>query len=148
MKKNTVKGFLGVAVMLLASLGFVGSAVAQTADATIEIKQWKVGFIVGVGGGGGTVKYMGKSYPISIKGLRVGATVGIASADMVGDVFNLKTIKDIEGTYTAAQAAIAIAGGKKVWTLKNQNGVELKLSGTQIGVELALDVGGMELKLK
>jgi hypothetical protein len=66
----------------------------------------------------------------------------------VGDVHNLKNLKDIEGTYSAAQAAIAVGGGAKTWTLENQNKVTLKLKGKQVGIEVALDVGGMELKLK
>ena len=150
MKTKMIKELIIVAVVLLISLGWTGSALAQsgTPDAKIEIKQWKVGFIVGVGGGGGTLTYKGKSYPLSISGLRVGATVGVATADLVGDVHNLKTLKDIEGTYSAAQAAIAVGGGVKVWTLENQNGVTLKVKGKQIGVELALDIGGMKLKLK
>ncbi len=150
MKTKMVKELIIVAVVLLISIGMAGSALAQsgTPDAKIEIKQWKVGFIVGIEGGKGTLTYKGKSYPLSIKGLRVGATIGAATADLVGDVHNLKNLKDIEGTYSAAQAAIAVGGGAKTWTLENQNKVTLKLKGKQVGIEVALDVGGMELKLK
>lgn len=139
-----------IAVVLLISLGWAGSTLAQsgTPDAKIEISQWKVGFIIGAGGGGGTLTYQGKSYPLSLHGLRVGATIGASTADLVGDVHNLKNLKDIEGVYSAAQAAIAVGAGGKVWTLKNKNGVTLKLKGKQAGIELALDIGGMELKLK
>ena len=145
-----INRFFVIAVVLLVSLGWAGSTLAQsgTPDAKIEISQWKVGFIVGVSGGKGTLTYKGKSYPLSIDGLRVGATAGIATADLVGDVHNLKNLKDIEGTYSAAQAAIAVGGGAKAWTLENQNKVILKLKGKQVGIEVALDVGGMELKLK
>ncbi len=142
--------FFVIAVVLLVSLGWAGSTLAKsgTPDAKIEISQWKVGFIVGVSGGKGTLTYKGKSYPLSIKGLRVGATVGVAGADLVGDVYNLKNVKDIEGTYSAAQAAIAVGGGAKAWTLENQNKVTLNLTGKQVGLEVALDIGGMKLKLK
>jgi len=150
MKTKMVKELFVIMVALLIGLGWAGSTLAQsgTPDATIEIKQWKVGFIVGVSGGGGTLTYKGKSYPLSIEGLRVGATIGAATADLVGDVHNLKNLKDIEGTYSAAQAAIAVGGGAKTWTLENQNKVTLKLKGKQVGIEVALDVGGMELKMK
>lgn len=149
MKTKMIKEIFIIAVVLLVSLGWAGAALAQsgTPDAKIEIKQWKAGFIIGVGGGDGTLTYKGKSNPLSISGLRVGATVGVATADLVGDVYNLKTLKDIEGTYSAAQAAIAVGGGAKVWTLENQNGVTLKLSGKQAGIELALDIGGMKLRI-
>jgi len=150
MKTKMFRELFVIAVVLLVSLGWAGSTLAQsgTPDAKIEISQWKVGFIVGVSGGKGTLTYKGKSYPLSIKGLRVGATIGAATADLVGDVHNLKNLKDIEGTYSAAQAAIAVGGGAKTWTLENQNKVILKLKGKQVGIEVALDVGGMELKMK
>ena len=150
MKTITFKKLYVIAVILLISLGWAGSAIAQsgTPDAKIEIKQWKVGFNVGVEGGKGTLTYKGKSYPLAIDGLRVGATVGVAAADLLGDVHNLKKLKDIEGTYTAAQASVAIGGGGKFWTLKNKHGVILKMSGKQVGIEVALDIGGMNLKLK
>ncbi len=99
-------------------------------------------------GGKGTLTYKGKSYPLSIKGLRVGATAGIATADLVGDVYNLKNAKDIEGTYSAVQASIAVAAGAKSWTLENQKKVTLNLTGKQVGLEVAFDVGGMKIELK
>ncbi len=125
-----------------------GGAAEPEPDAQIEIKQWKVGFILGGGGGEGTLIYQGKSYPLKIDGLRVGALAGIAKTDLTGSVFNLTKLEDIEGTYTAGEAAIAIAGGGKAWALKNSKGVVLKLSGKQLGIEVALDVAGMSVKLE
>ena len=150
MKTKMVKELFVIAVVLLVSLGWAGSTLAQsgTPDAKIEISQWKVGFIVGVSGGKGTLTYKSKSYPLSIKGLRVGATAGIATADLVGDVHNLKNVKDIEGTYSAAQVSIAVGGGAKSWTLENQKKVTLNLTGKQVGLEVAFDVGGMKIELK
>ena len=116
---------------------------------TIELIQWKVGFIIGGGGGSGTLHFQGKSYPIGIKGLRVGAVIGVARADIKGDVYHLTKAEDIEGNYKAFQAGGAFAGGPtKYWELKNDKGVILRLSGAQAGLELALDYGGMWLKLK
>ena len=117
-------------------------------DATLEIKKWKVGFILGGGGGKGKLIYDGEEHRLKISGLRIGAIVGIAHADLIGDVYNLTKPEDIEGTYTAVGAAIAIAGGGKVWKLKNSKGVVLKLEGKQLGIELALDVGGMSITLR
>jgi hypothetical protein len=150
MKRKIGKKLFVITVVLLISIGWVGPTLAQsgTPDAKIEISQWKVGFIVGVSGGKGTLTYKGKSYPLSIEGLRVGATAGIATADMVGDVYNLKNVKDIEGTYAAGQASIAVAAGAKSWTLENQNKVTMNLTGKQAGLEVAFDLGGMKIKLK
>lgn len=141
-----------IAVILLVGLVFAFSSPVLSADpepsGTIDIKKWKAGFILGIGGGGGTLKYQGKSYPIKIGGLRVGAIVGVAHADLTGTVYNMKQLSDIEGTYLAGEAAIAVGGGGKVSVLENNKGVVLKLKGMQVGIEIAIDVGGMSIKLK
>ena len=137
--------------MALALLTFSAFAESHTKDepvATIEIKQWKVGFIIGGGGGSGELKFEGKSYPLDITGLRIGAMAGIAKADLTGDVYHLTEPKDIEGGYTAAEAGIAVGLGGDAWALKNEKGVVLKLSGSQKGIEIALDLSGMTITLK
>ncbi len=116
--------------------------------AKIEIKKWKVGFILGGGGGKGKLIYQDDEHWLKISGLRIGAVVGVAHADLLGDVYNLTKPEDIEGSYTAVGAAIAITGGGKVWKLKNSKDVVLKLEGKQLGIELALDVGGMSVTLR
>jgi hypothetical protein len=91
---------------------------------------------------------LGKDYPLSIGGISLGATIGVSKAEFVGDVFNLSAPEDIEGVYSGAKAGLAIAGGAKTAVLKNSKGVELKVSGEQIGVELTLDLNGMDVRLK
>ncbi len=115
--------------------------------ATIEIKNWNVGFIVGYGGGKGKLHHDGKSYPLKISGLRVGAAVGIAKANLSGDVYNLTKPEDIEGDYSAGAASAAVIAGGKVWSLENDKGVLIKVKGTEKGLELALDISGMTIKL-
>ena len=150
MKMKNVKRLNIIAIVLLVCLVWACSAFAQsgTPDAKIEIRKWKAGFIVGVGGGSGTLTYKGKSYPLTIRGLRVGATVGVSSVDLVGAVHNLNNVKDIEGTYSAAQAALAVVEGAKVWRLENDKKVTMTLKGKQTGLEIAFDVGGMQIRLK
>ena len=148
-KKLAIFWLPAIALAVLAFPVFAGSHTKKAEPvATIEIKQWKVGFIAGGGWGGGELKYKGKAYPLKIKGLRVGAVAGVAKTDLIGDVYHLTKPEDIEGTYTAGEAAIAIAGGGKVWALKNSKGVVLKLSGKQLGIEVALDVAGMSVELE
>ncbi len=137
-----------IALVVLTFPAFAGSHMEEEPVAKIEIKQWKVGFIAGGGWGGGDLKYQGKSYSLKIKGLRVGAVAGVAKTDLLGDVYHLNKPEDIEGTYTAAEAAIAVAGGGKVWALKNAKGVVLKIEGKQMGIEVALDIAGMSVELK
>ena len=67
-----------------------------------------MGFIVGVGGASGVVRYHGADYPIDVSGLKVG-TIGINSYDVSGRVYNLRHLSDIEGSYAAGEAS-ATAG--------------------------------------
>ena len=127
----------------------ISTASAQTKpDATIEFHIFKAGFIIGGSGGSGTLVYQGKSYPLNIGGVSLGATIGISRAEMVGDVYNLKSLDDIMGTYTAAQAGFAVAGGNKVADLRNAKGVQIKARGKQIGLSLEADLSGLQIELK
>ncbi len=116
-------------------------------SATIKIKNWNVGFIVGYGGGKGKLHHDGNTYPLKIKGLRVGAAVGIAKANLNGDVYNLTKPEDIEGDYSAGAASAAVIAGGKVWSLENKKGVIIKVKGSEKGLELALDISGMTITL-
>jgi len=142
--------FIGTAATLIvvaATMLFVDVAAAAPSG-TIEFTLYKAGFIVGGSGGKGTLKFKGKQYPVSIGGVSLGATIGASKAELIGEVYNLKSPSDIEGTYSAGQAGVAVAGGVKVFDLTNSKGVELKVKGKQVGLEVALDLNGMEVSLK
>ena len=59
---------------------YSGSHAKETPSATMEITNWNVGFVLGYGGGRGTLSFEGKSHGLKIEGLRVGAAAGIAKA--------------------------------------------------------------------
>jgi len=121
---------------------------AQTGTTgTVRIQIVKAGFIVGVGGGKGTLTFNGKSYPLSIGGVSVG-TIGVATVNLEGTARNLRTAADIAGTYGAASASVAIVGGGKVATLKNEKGVVLEVHGVQLGLEASLSLSGMTIALQ
>src|SRR6516225_5264303 len=121
---------------------------AQTGTTgTVSIQIVKAGFIVGVGGGKGTLTFNGKSYPLSIGGVSVG-TIGVATVNLQGTARNLRTAADIAGTYGAASASLAIVGGAKVAKLKNEKGVVLELHGVQLGLEASLSLSGMTIALQ
>lgn len=139
---------LRASFFVLMSLALLVAAPAQAGSGSIRFNLYKAGFIVGVSGGKGTVTFQGKRYPISIGGVSLGATIGASKAELVGTVENVSDIHDIEGTYTAAQAGLAVAGGGKAAQLQNSNGVVLKVKGRQIGFEFSVDLSGMELRLR
>jgi hypothetical protein len=123
-------------------------AAAAAKPATIRIQLYKAGFVVGVSGGSGMLHFNGHRYPLSIAGVSLGATVGASRADLVGNVYNLREAADIQGTYSAAEAGAALAGGSKVARLKNSQGVILEVHGKQIGLILSVDLSGMQISFK
>jgi len=133
---------IGAAVML------TGAPSQSNADTgSVRLKVTKVGFIVGVGGGSGTLTFKGRQYRLSLSGVSAG-TIGVAGADLVGTATNLRVAQDIAGTYSAASAGLAVAGGAKVVTLQNAKGVVLQLQGRQVGFEASLSLSGLTISLQ
>lgn len=107
----------------------------------------KVGFIVGVGGGSGTLTFKGKQYKFRVGGASAG-TIGVAGMELAGTATNLQTAADIAGAYSAASAGVAVAGGAKAATLQNSKGVVLQLQGKQVGFEASLSLSGLTITLQ
>ena len=104
------RGMLATIILAL----FAATAAPGIADAktgTVRIQILKAGLIVGMSGGKGTITVDKKSYPLRIGGVSFGATIGASKADLVGRAYNLTNVSDIEGTYTAMEAGLAVAGG-------------------------------------
>ncbi|MGO4387820.1 hypothetical protein AB4Y85_09810 [Microvirga sp. 2YAF29] len=118
------------------------------ATGTVHIEIAKAGFIVGVGGGRGTLVFQGRRYPLSVGGLSVGATIGASKAEMVGRAHNLRRPSDIAGTYTAVGGGAAVGGGVSGIRLQNAKGVVLELRGRTVGLELNASVSGVEIGLR
>ena len=121
---------------------------AEAASGTVHIEIAKAGFIVGIGGGRGTLVFQGKRYPLRVGGLSFGATIGASKAELSGRAHNLRRATDIAGTYTALGAGVAAGGGASSVRLQNSKGVVLELSGRNIGLELNTSVGGVEISLR
>jgi lipid-binding SYLF domain-containing protein len=121
---------------------------ASAASGRIEFRIVRAGFILGFGSGSGTLFFKGKRYPLSLGGVSLGATIGASSADFVGRVRNLRQANDIRGNYTAIGAGLAAAGGGTVARLRNSRGVELEVSGKQIGFKASVDLSGLRIRLK
>jgi hypothetical protein len=133
----------------LAAAVAAGPVLAQEpTTGKVQFEIYKAGFIVGVSGGKGTLTFEGEDYPLSIGGVSLGATVSLSKADFVGEASNLTKPEDIEGVYSGAGAGAALAGGGNTAILKNSKGVELTVSGQQMGVDLSLDLNGMSVKIK
>jgi hypothetical protein len=138
---------LGSALLVMAVTLTAAPSLSYAESGSVSMRISKVGFIVGVGGGSGTLNFKGKRYGLSISGVSVG-TIGVASMNLVGTATNLRTAADIAGSYSVASAGLAVAGGGKVATLQNSNGVVLQLQGRQVGFEASLAVSGLTIALR
>jgi hypothetical protein len=108
----------------------------------------KGGFIIGVGGGTGTLVFRGKHYPLQISGMSFGATIGASTTDLRGHAYHMHSPGDIEGTYSTIGAGAAIAGGAGGVRLQNAKGMILELTGVKVGAELSAAVGGVEVRFR
>ncbi len=123
------------------------SSPAEAASGRIEFRVVRGGFILGFGSGSGSLFFQGGRYRLKIGGVSIGATIGLASADFVGRVRNLRRASDIEGSYRAVGAGLAAAGGGAVARLRNSRGVELEVSGKQIGFKASVDLSGLRIRI-
>jgi len=137
-------------VTLLAALLAAGFAVSPSIADTglVRAVVTKGGFIVGVGGGTGTLVFRGKQYPLQISGMSFGATIGASTTDLRGHAYHMHAPSDIEGVYSAIGAGAAIAGGAGGVRLQNAKGVVLELTGVKVGAELSAAVSGVEVRLR
>jgi hypothetical protein len=144
--ENPTRRSLLVSAAALAGFGLSTSAEAATGSVAIKIVSG--GFIIGAGGGSGVLSFEGVRYPLSVGGVSLGATIGVSATELVGTVFHLHDARDIEGTYTAASAGLAVAGGGGVVELSNGRGVVLRLSGRQVGFKFSVALSGLTISLK
>ena len=93
------------AFFAIAAIAAAAPSQAQGRGSTgnVRIEIVKAGFIVGVQGGNGTLTFRGKSYPLNIGGVSLGATIGASRAVLVGTASNLHSAGDIVGTYGQAK---------------------------------------------
>jgi hypothetical protein len=116
-------------------------------DATLELTQTSVALVIGYTWGGGTLTFQNKSYPVEIDGLTFMA-LGVARAKASAEVFNLKKLEDFNGTYMAASAEGTLGAGAGATTMRNQNGVVIRLFTTTEGLNLKVSPEGLRLTIK
>ena len=143
---RTIKFMALVAALASISLAAATPSQAQT-TCSIRLHIVKAGFIVGAGGGNGTLVCHGRAYRLSIGGIGLGS-LGVAAADLAGTASNVHNPANVAGTYGAAGAGVTFVGGGQVATLQNQNGVVLRLSGGQVGFQISLGLAGMTIAMR
>jgi hypothetical protein len=116
-------------------------------DATVTLSGGSVAAGIGYTWGQGEVKTSNQAQKFSIKGISV-VDVGASGFDAHGNVYNLKTLADFSGTYTAASAGAAIGNGATAVYLQNEHGVVIKLIAKTTGLKFNLSADGVRIALK
>lgn len=145
---RTIKPIKFIAMIAaLASITLAATTPSQAQTCSIRLHIVKAGFIIGAGGGNGTLVCHGRAYRLSIGGIGLGS-LGVAAADLAGTASNVHNPANVAGTYGAAGAGVTFVGGGQVATLQNQNGVVLRLSGGQVGFQVSLGLAGMTIAMQ
>lgn len=133
------------AVLLVAPIG--RAAEEKKPDATVKMTGKSLAAGVGYSWGSGVLTYQGKDYPFSVSGLSAG-NIGASSAELSGQVFNLKNLDDFNGNFTSVGGGATVAGGGGGMSMRNQNGVVMNVVGTTKGLSFKLGADGMKVELK
>jgi len=147
MKTENRKTLIVFVLFACALFLFATSASGEEPSATVSIESTSIAIGVGVEWGDGTLKYQGQEYKFSVRGLSL-LDLGVSSISATGKVYNLKKLSDFSGTYTAAEAGVAVGAGVGASSMRNQNGVDITLTSTKAGVKFKLAPEGLKIKLK
>ena len=112
---------------------------------TISAKAAALG--VGYSWGDGVLRYAGRSYPFTVKGITV-ADVGFANVIGHGRVYNLKHLRDFSGTYAASTGEVTAGSGIGGEILRNASGVQIRVDEVTKGARLTGSADGIQLTLK
>ena len=135
-------------IAALASISLAAASPSQAQNTcSIRLHIVKAGFIVGAGGGSGTLVCHGRAHRLSVGGIGIGS-LGVAAADLAGTASNVHNPASVAGTYGAAGAGVTFVGGGQVATLQNEKGVVLQLRGGQVGFQVSLGLAGMTIGLR
>lgn len=146
MIRNKFVALLSAIAMLAGIVAAPSGAFAGSGKITMELV--KAAFIIGGTGGKGTLTFNGQNYPLSIGGLSAGWQISLSAVNLAGNVQNINQPQDIEGVYSAAGAGLAVAAGAKAAVMVNTKGVTLEVAGVQMGVDISLNLEGLNIKIK
>jgi hypothetical protein len=152
MRGLRVGGAVVAIILVLSTASFAAEAPAEPraeapADAILQITQTSVALLLGYTWGDGTLTYQGKSLPIEIDAFSVLA-LGVVRARATAEVFNMKSLDDFNGTYTAGSIEGTLVAGAGATIMRNQNGVVIHFFTTTEGLNLKLSPEGIRLRIK
>jgi len=136
-------------VLMLASPAMAQSQRALgPSTGTVRIEQVQAGFIASGEVGGGTLRFQGRSYPITVGGLGVGS-IGASRTVLSGNVYGLHRTSDLAGAYVQLKEGWAVGNRGRGYTwLRNDKGVTLRLAAQRQGLQISLGADGVLIGFK
>ena len=135
-----------VALVVLA-LAVAATTPSHAITGTVRVTVAKAGFVVGAGGGRGTLTFRHRNYPFTVQGLSLGLTAGASINKLVGPAKYINDLSDFSGTYSVIGAGVALAGGVGGVQLRNAKGVTINLQGFKGGIEASANITKVVIQL-
>lgn len=118
----------------------------ETPDATLSLSANTIAVGVGLTWGKGTLHYRGKDYFFTLDSLSV-LNLGGNKFVGTGEVYNLASLDDFNGTYATVSAGATVSTGQSSSAMKNQHGVVIRMRSDTEGLQFNASVEGMTMKL-
>jgi hypothetical protein len=132
--------------LVLAFVLTAGAALAEQPSATISIIDVSQAIGIGPVWGQGVITYGGTTHLFKVKGFERLA-LGREKMDVNGDVYHLKNLGDLAGTYRKANpAGFTFIENKQDLVVQNEKGVVIDLKGAEHGLQLDLVTSGLKIK--
>jgi hypothetical protein len=141
------KKLLVVALVLALALT-AGAALAQsqTPSGTISITLNSASALMGASWGEAVLTFGAKTHLFKVRGLKV-LSVGVRVLSLNGDVYNLKNLSDMAGTYQKADpAGLTFIVGEKGLVIRNDRGVVINIKGKERGLNVDLVKEGLVIE--
>ncbi|MCR4524686.1 hypothetical protein [Bosea sp. 47.2.35] len=151
--KSQMAVVVGMLVLFLGltlehSVAHAQSRPSGAPSATLRIRQLQVAFIGSGAIGGGTLRFRGGSYDLTVGGLGFGG-IGASRLTATGSVYGLSRVEDIAGAYVQIREGWAIgAQGRGTLWLRNAKGVTMRLATQRKGLQLSLGADGVLIGFK
>lgn len=136
------------ALVMLASPAMAQSRSLGPSTGSVRIEQVQAGFIASGEAGGGTLRFRGRSYPITVGGLGIGS-IGASRTVATGTVYGLRNVSDFPGAYVQLKEGWAVGDqGRGNVYLRNDKGVTLRLKTQRQGLQLSFGADGVLIGFK
>jgi hypothetical protein len=131
------------AFMMLATPALAQSNSLGPPSGSVRIEQVQAGFIASGEAGGGTLRFGGRAYPITVGGLGIGS-IGASRMVATGAVYGMRRLSDFPGAYVQLKEGWAVGNRGRGYTwLRNDKGVTLRLATQRQGLQLSLGADGV-----